>query len=85
LALLVLVARQEQDVPHYQYMMYRYFSDATKANGVRSLYAPLIAASDTEAVSEAKKYGPMDDPLWFELRKVWKKESQGLYDSRTPS
>jgi hypothetical protein len=67
-------------VPHY--MMDRFFPDATKADGVRCESAAIKAMGDDQAISEAKMFGPLKDPKWFEVRKVGKKGSQVIYSSK---
>ena len=44
--------------------------------------AAIKAPGDDSAISEAKAYGPVGNPLWFELRKVGKKSNEVIYSSK---
>jgi hypothetical protein len=85
LALLVVGAKQERDMPRYprfHYMMDRHFLDHTKAEQVRRDSAAIKAMSDDQAISQAKMFGPLNDPIWFEVRKVGKNGEQVIYNSK---
>jgi hypothetical protein len=69
----------------YHYMIDCYYPDNRKSGGFRcdSRVIKGVEGED-KAISEAKLYFTWNNPEWFEIRRVTKKGSELIYNSKTP-
>ena len=64
------------------YILDRYFPDPTAFDGFRRESSVIKAANETDAIAEAKRFGPSKKSVFFKLREVGHNNEREIYDSR---